>query len=345
MKDKKREFDLKDAFAAPPESYVRRTRATLDSLEEADNVKKVAWGSALAIACALVIMTTAFAAGLNNLRMRDNIAGQQLSNGNTPAASTGAVRDVDNDVTISVDDAQFDGEYLYLYFELRGNEAYQKRALDVENGYEVSVSVNGREVSPMVGSIVAEGAGVTRYAGVYKCDAAQVADVLIDVGNDKIGATFAKRVQTGTSIQRCRVYQSADGGMPEPIESFGLMGDHFKMVQVKYAAGSNLGDASLEVARDNSVMSQYTDENGACTIGILLRDVDSPDITFHLFDSDTNAASKSVTLTLAPMTEAVMVPDTITYNSEGQFDGEILHLRIETNDAADMDVTVNGQTP
>ena len=345
MKDKKREFDLKDAFAAPPESYVRRTRATLDSLEEADSVKKVAWGSALAIACALVIMTTAFAAGLNNLRMRDNIAGQQLSNGNTPAASTGAVRDVDNDVTISVDDAQFDGEYLYLYFELRGNEAYQKRALDVENGYEVSVSVNGREVSPMVGSIVAEGAGVTRCAGVYKCDAAQAADVLIDVGNDKIGATFAKRVQTGTSIQRCRVYQSADGGMPEPIESFGLMGDHFKMVQVKYAAGSNLGDASLEVARDNSVMSQYTDENGACTIGILLRDVDSPDITFHLFDSDTNAASKSVTLTLAPMTEAVMVPDTITYNSEGQFDGEILHLRIETNDAADMDVTVNGQTP
>lgn len=345
MKDKKREFDLKDAFAAPPESYVRRTRATLDSLEEADNVKKVAWGSALAIACALVIMTTAFAAGLNNLRMRDNIAGQQLSNGNTPAASTGAVRDVDNDVTISVDDAQFDGEYLYLYFELRGNEAYQKRALDVENGYEVSVSVNGREVSPMVGSIVAEGAGVTRCAGVYKCDAAQAADVLIDVGNDKIGATFAKRVQTGTSIQRCRVYQSADGGMPEPIESFGLMGDHFKMVQVKYAAGSNLGDASLEVARDNSVMSQYTDENGACTIGILLRDVDSPDITFHLFDSDTNAASKQVTLTLAPMTEAVMVPDTITYNSEGQFDGEILHLRIETDDAADMDVTVNGQTP
>ena len=345
MKDKKREFDLKDAFAAPPESYVRRTRATLDSLEEADSVKKVAWGSALAIACALVIMTTAFAAGLNNLRMRDNIAGQQLSNGNTPAASTGAVRDVDNDVTISVDDAQFDGEYLYLYFELRGNEAYQKRALDVENGYEVSVSVNGREVSPMVGSIVAEGAGVTRCAGVYKCDAAQVADVLIDVGNDKIGATFAKRVQTGTSIQRCRVYQSADGGMPEPIESFGLIGDKFKMVQVKYAAGSNLGDASLEVARDNSVMSQYTDENGACTIGILLRDVDSPDITFHLFDSDTNAASKSVTLTLAPMTEAVMVPDTITYNSEGQFDGEILHLRIETDDAADMDVTVNGQTP
>lgn len=345
MKDKKREFDLKDAFAAPPESYVRRTRATLDSLEEADSVKKVAWGSALAIACALVIMTTAFAAGLNNLRMRDNIAGQQLSNGNTPAASTGAVRDVDNDVTISVDDAQFDGEYLYLYFELRGNEAYQKRALDVENGYEVSVSVNGREVSPMVGSIVAEGAGVTRCAGVYKCDSAQVADVLIDVGNDKIGATFAKRVQTGTSIQRCRVYQSADGGMPEPIESFGLIGDKFKMVQVKYAAGSNLGDASLEVARDNSVMSQYTDENGACTIGILLRDVDSPDITFHLFDSDTNAASKSVTLTLAPMTEAVMVPDTITYNSEGQFDGEILHLRIETNDAADMDVTVNGQTP
>lgn len=344
MKDKKREFDLKDAFAAPPESYVRRTRATLDSLEEADNVKKVAWGSALAIACALVIMTTAFAAGLNNLRMRDNIAGQQLSNGNTPAASTGAVRDVDNDVTISVDDAQFDGEYLYLYFELRGNEAYQKRALDVEKGYEVSVSVNGREVSPMVGSIVAEGAGVTRCAGVYKCDAAQAADVLIDVGNDKIGATFAKRVQTSTSIQRCRVYQSADG-MPEPIESFGLMGDHFKIVQVKYAAGSNLGDASLEVARDNSVMSQYTDENGACTIGILLRDVDSPDITFHLFDSDTNAASKSVTLTLAPMTEAVMVPDTITYNSEGQFDGEILHLRIETDDAADMDVTVNGQTP
>lgn len=345
MKDKKREFDLKDAFAAPPESYVRRTRATLDSLEEADSVKKVAWGSALAIACALVIMTTAFAAGLNNLRMRDNIAGQQLSNGNTPAASTGAARDVDNDVTISVDDAQFDGEYLYLYFELRGNEAYQKRALDVENGYEVSVSVNGREVSPMVGSIVAEGAGVTRCAGVYKCDAAQTADVLIDVSNDKIGATFAKRVQTGTSIQRCRVYQSADGGMPEPIESFGLMGDHFKMVQVKYAAGSNLGDASLEVARDNSVMSQYTDENGACTIGILLRDVDSPDITFRLFDSDTNAASKSVTLTLAPMTEAVMVPDTITYNSEGQFDGKILHLRIETNDAADMDVTVNGQTP
>ena len=345
MKDKKREFDLKDAFAAPPESYVRRTRATLDSLEEADSVKKVAWGSALAIACALVIMTTAFAAGLNNLRMRDNIAGQQLSNGNTPAASTGAVRDVDNDVTISVDDAQFDGEYLYLYFELRGNEAYQKRALDAENGYEVSVSVNGREVSPMVGSIVAEGAGVTRCAGVYKCDAAQAADVLIDVGNDKIGATFAKRVQTGTSIQRCRVYQSADGGIHEPIESFGLMGDHFKMVQVKYAAGSNLGDASLEVARNNSVMSQYTDENGACTIGILLRDVDSPDITFHLFDSDTNAASKSVTLTLAPMTEAVMVPDTITYNSEGQFDGEILHLRIETDDAADMDVTVNGQTP
>ena len=121
MKDKKLEFDLKDAFAAPPESYVRRTRATLDSLEEADNVKKVAWGSALAIACALVIMTTAFAAGLNNLRMRDNIAGQQLSNGNTPATSTGAARDVDNDVTISVDDAQFDGEYLYLYFELRGN--------------------------------------------------------------------------------------------------------------------------------------------------------------------------------------------------------------------------------
>ena len=39
MKDKKREFDLKDAFAAPPESYVRRTRATLDSLEEADSVK------------------------------------------------------------------------------------------------------------------------------------------------------------------------------------------------------------------------------------------------------------------------------------------------------------------
>ena len=133
--------------------------------------------------------------------------------------------------------------------------------------------------------------------------------------------------------------------MPEPIESFGLMGDHFKMVQVKYAAGSNLGDASLEVARDNSVMSQYTDENGACTIGILLRDVDSPDITFHLFDGDANVASKSVTLTLAPMAEAVMVPDTITYNSEGQFDGEILHLRIETNDAADMDVTVNGQTP
>ena len=93
MKDKKREFDLKDAFAAPPESYVRRTRATLDSLEEADSVKKVAWGSALAIACALVIMTTAFAAGLNNMRMRDNIAGQQLSNGNTPAASTGAVRE------------------------------------------------------------------------------------------------------------------------------------------------------------------------------------------------------------------------------------------------------------
>ena len=108
---------------------------------------------------------------------------------------------------------------------------------------EASVSVNGREVSPMVGSIVAEGAGVTRCAGVYKCDAAQVADVLIDVGNDKSGATFAKRVQTGTSIQRCRVYQSADGGMPEPIESFGLIGDKFKMVQVKYAAGSNLGDA------------------------------------------------------------------------------------------------------
>ena len=345
MKENKREIDLKKAFAAPPESYVRRTKATLDSLEEADDVKKVAWGTVLAIACALVLMTTAFAAGLNNLRSRDNIAGQQLSQGGTPAASTAGARAVDTDVEISIDDAQFDGEYLYLYFEVRGNEAYQKRALAVDNGYELSVSVNGEYAAPVISNVVAAGAGATRCAGVYKCSAAQIAYVRVDVGNDAIGATAAQSVSADARIQRCRVYQTADSDVPEPAESFALMGDNFEMVQLKYEPDAWPGDFSLKMDADNSALSQYTDEYGRRTLTVLLRGENNPTVKLYVYSDNSGAAPQTITLDISPMAAAVDESYAITYQSECQFDGEILHLRVESNESADMSVTVNGQTP
>ena len=61
---KRNELDLRKAFAAPPESYIAKTRATLEQLEEEEPVKKFTFSAALALTCALLIMGGALAAGL-----------------------------------------------------------------------------------------------------------------------------------------------------------------------------------------------------------------------------------------------------------------------------------------
>ena len=73
---KRNELDLRKAFAAPPESYIAKTRATLESLEE-EPVKKFTFSVALALTCALLLMGSALAVGLSGAWRTDTITGQQ----------------------------------------------------------------------------------------------------------------------------------------------------------------------------------------------------------------------------------------------------------------------------
>ncbi len=254
MMRKRADIDLRKAFAAPPESYIAKTRATLEQLEEEEPVKKFTFSAALALTCALLIMGGALAAGLRGAWNPDNITGQdaqQLSGGQDGFARIAQC--------VSVDEALFDGRTLYArvtvdleewdgtaivpapqrYAGMTIDELADSRLSDYD--LAVSFRVNGAEQALITGWATAGDATV--YEFLYECEPADGALLNVDLSG-AFGEGTISVSALNADMNYYSIAQADADGMPELTSGGAVAGEGFACARLYFE-----GDAQGEELR------------------------------------------------------------------------------------------------
>ena len=312
---KRNELDLRKAFAAPPESYIAKTRATLEQLEEEEPVKKFTFSAALALTCALLIMGGALAAGLCGAWNPDNITGQdaqQLSGGQDGFARIAQC--------VSVDEALFDGRTLYArvtvdpeewdgtaivpapqrYAGMTIDELADSRLSD----YDLAVSsrVNGAEQALITGWATAGDATV--YEFLYECEPADGALLNVDMSSDAGHGTLNVEAHDADMTYYAASQLSADG-LPALTNGGAVAGDGFAYAQLYFAAGTEseraellnwLATATLRVDGDAEARISSRVVADGLTLGIMFLDGLPQSFTLNAHGADGVEASATYEL-------------------------------------------------
>lgn len=313
---KRNELDLRKAFAAPPESYIAKTRATLEQLEEEEPVKKFTFSAALALTCALLIMGGALAAGLCGAWNPDNIIGQdaqQLSGGQDGFARIAQC--------VSVDEALFDGRTLYArvtvdpeewdgtaivpapqrYAGMTIDELADSRLSDY--GLAMSFRVNGTEQALIDGWATAR-EGVTIYELLYECKPADSAQLNVDMSSVAGHGTLSVKAHDADMTYYAASQLSADG-LPALINGGAVAGDGFAYAQLYFAAGTEseraellnwLATATLRVDGDAEARISSRVVADGLTLGIMFPDVLPQSFTLNAHGADGVEASATYEL-------------------------------------------------
>lgn len=311
---KRNELDLRKAFAAPPESYIAKTRATLESLEE-EPVKKFTFSVALALTCALLIMGGALAAGLCGAWNPDNITGQdaqQLSGGQDGFARIAQC--------VSVDEALFDGRTLYArvtvdpeewdgtaivpapqrYAGMTIDELADSRLSDYD--LAVSFRVNGAEQALITGWATAGDATV--YEFLYECEPADGALLNVDLSG-AFGEGTISVSALNADMNYYSIAQADADGLPALTNGGAVAGDGFAYAQLYFAAGTEseraellnwLATATLRVDGDAEARISSRVVADGLTLGIMFLDGLPQSFTLNAHGADGVEASATYEL-------------------------------------------------
>lgn len=352
--------DLKRAFGALPEGYVRRTRYTLDSLEEGTQVKKTFYGAALAVTCALLMMSVGLAAGITGM----------FNGGNDPASTAAlskgggesGVMVLDENLDAEIVSAQFDGRYMYVRVAWNNAKDYY------DQNYQLSLRVNGREPGIVSGWLTAMEGGMEQYEYILECDRADAAMLSIRLGNDGRGAVLTRQLDA-RPMKYYKVTQHE--GAAALTEGYAIAGEDFGFVRVKYAMdGDGQRRQDIErLSRSNiavqgaRVASRMTDDEysldymfGAdMPTDIAISDEQTGvDMEYELLPVSelpqlAYMAGEQIAVEPEDADASAGEQEAVTTMSEAIFDGELLYLRVEATgvDAAfDLsDIRVNDGYP
>ncbi|MGI6182591.1 MAG: hypothetical protein ACOYIH_00640, partial [Candidatus Fimadaptatus sp.] len=352
--------DLKRAFGALPEGYVRRTRYTLDSLEEGTQVKKTFYGAALAVTCALLMMSVGLAAGITGM----------FNGGNDPASTAAlskgggesGVMVLDENLDAEIVSAQFDGRYMYVRVAWNNAKDYY------DQNYQLSLRVNGREPGIVSGWLTAMEGGMEQYEYILECDRADAAMLSIRLGNDGRGAVLTRQLDA-RPMKYYKVMQHE--GAAALTEGYAIAGEDFGFVRVKYAMdGDGQRRQDIErLSRSNiavqgaRVASRMTDDEysldymfGAdMPTDIAISDEQTGvDMEYELLPVSelpqlAYMAGEQIAVEPEDADASAGEQEAVTTMSEAIFDGELLYLRVEATgvDAAfDLsDIRVNDGYP
>lgn len=352
--------DLKRAFGALPEGYVRRTRYTLDSLEEGTQVKKTFYGAALAVTCALLMMSVGLAAGITGM----------FNGGNDPASTAAlskgggesGVMVLDENLDAEIVSAQFDGRYMYVRVAWNNAKDYY------DQNYQLSLRVNGREPGIVSGWLTAMEGGMEQYEYILECDRADAAMLSIRLGNDGRGAVLTRQLDA-RPMKYYKVTQHE--GAAALTEGYAIAGEDFGFVRVKYAMdGDGQRRQDIERLSRSNIAVQ-----GARVASRMTDDEYSLDYTFGadmptdiaISDEQTGVDMEYELLPVSELPQLAYMAgeqiavepedadasageqEAVTTMSEAIFDGELLYLRVEATgvDAAfDLsDIRVNDGYP
>lgn len=352
--------DLKRAFGALPEGYVRRTRYTLDSLEEGTQVKKTFYGAALAVTCALLMMSVGLAAGITGMFDGDDrpASTAALSKGGGEAS----VLVVDENLDAEIVSAQFDGRYMYVRVAWNNAKDYY------DENYQLSLRVNGREPGIVSGWLTAMEGDLEQYEYILECDRADAAMLSIRLGNDERDAVLTRQLDA-RPMKYYKVMQHE--GAAALTEGYAIAGEDFGFVRVKYAMDGDeqrrqdierLSRSNIGV-QDARVASRMTDDEYSLDFMF------GADVPTDIAISD-EQTGVDISYELMPVSELPRLAytageqiavepkdadgkgaetdekDAVTTMSEAIFDGELLYLKVEVSGVGDSfglnSIKVNG---
>ncbi len=308
---KRNELDLRKAFAAPPESYIAKTRATLESLEE-EPVKKFTFSVALALTCALLLMGSALAVGLSGAWRTDTITGQQ---GQTLSSGQGE-GGTNISEYVTVDEALFDGRTLFAKVTLAAPEqkslqsvlqdALTQGEAALPRNTLVSFRVNGVEQALIDGWATAQD-GVMVYEFLYECEPADSAQLNVDMSSDAGHGTLNVEAHDADMTYYAASQLSADG-LPALTNGGAVAGDGFAYAQLYFAAGTEseraellnwLATATLRVDGDAEARISSRVVADGLTLGIMFPDVLPQSFTLNAHGTDGVDASATYELSAA----------------------------------------------
>ncbi|MGN0743216.1 MAG: hypothetical protein ACI4L8_11220, partial [Candidatus Fimadaptatus sp.] len=337
----KSDFDLKKAFGAPPASYSRRTRATLASLEEGTQVKRISYGAALAFACIALMM-----AGLSGAWRTDITAPpvQTYERGGTPAS---AARALDEGVDMTVDSALYDGHCLYVRVTWHNPVEY------ADSDYMLTLSVNGQQPELLAGWLTEGEESVYEFLG--RCEEPEGGVLSVDIGNAERGRTVDCELKEHEEFSYYMLTPAHCTGMPVPEYGFAVSAEGFGYAELRYDQSAEgverLMTAALSLAEDDGARIASRVDGEAYELSAWCAQL--PD---SLTLSAEYADGGEVGISGFDLTEADWsAPDgprptpgaALRIDSEGQFDGELLWLRVALGGGeGELErVSVNGCEP
>ena len=342
----KSDFDLKKAFGAPPASYRRRTRATLASLEEGTQVKKVSYGAALAFACIVLMMAGGLAAGLSGA-WRTDITAPPVQTYDRGGAPTSAARALDEGVDMTVDSALYDGHCLYVRVTWHNPAEY------ADSDYMLTLSVNGQQPELLAGWLTAGEESVYEFLG--RCEEPEGGVLSVDIGDAERGRTVNCELKEHEEFSYYMLTPAHCTGMPAPEYGFAVGAEDFGYAELRYDASAEgverLMMSALSLAEDGGARIASRADGEAYELSVLCA---------KLADSLTLSAEYAdggeVGMSGFDLTESDWsAPDgprptpgaALRIDSEGQFDGELLWLRVALGGGeGELErVSVNGCEP
>ena len=342
----KSDFDLKKAFGAPPASYRRRTRATLASLEEGTQVKKVSYGAALAFACIVLMMAGGLAAGLSGA-WRTDITAPPVQTYDRGGAPTSAARAFDEGVDMTVDSALYDGHCLYVRVTWHNPAEY------ADSDYMLTLSVNGQQPELLAGWLTAGEESVYEFLG--RCEEPEGGVLSVDIGDAERGRTVNCELKEHEEFSYYMLTPAHCTGMPAPEYGFAVGAEDFGYAELRYDASAEgverLMMSALSLAEDGGARIASRADGEAYELSVLCAKL--PD---SLTLSAEYADGGEVGMSGFDLTESDWsAPDgprptpgaALRIDSEGQFDGELLWLRVALGGGeGELErVSVNGCEP
>ena len=342
----KSDFDLKKAFGAPPASYRRRTRATLASLEEGTQVKKVSYGAALAFACIVLMMAGGLAAGLSGA-WRTDITAPPVQTYDRGGAPTSAARALDEGVDMTVDSALYDGHCLYVRVTWHNPAEY------ADSDYMLTLSVNGQQPELLAGWLTAGEESVYEFLG--RCEEPEGGVLSVDIGDAERGRTVNCELKEHEEFSYYMLTPAHCTGMPAPEYGFAVGAEDFGYAELRYDASAEgverLMMSALSLAEDGGARIASRADGEAYELSVLCAKL--PD---SLTLSAEYADGGEVGMSGFDLTESDWsAPDgprptpgaALRIDSEGQFDGELLWLRVALGGGeGELErVSVNGCEP
>ena len=342
----KSDFDLKKAFGAPPASYRRRTRATLASLEEGTQVKKVSYGAALAFACIVLMMAGGLAAGLSGA-WRTDITAPPVQTYDRGGAPTSAARAFDEGVDMTVDSALYDGHCLYVRVTWHNPAEY------ADSDYMLTLSVNGQQPELLAGWLTAGEESVYEFLG--RCEEPEGGVLSVDIGDAERGRTVNCELKEHEEFSYYMLTPAHCTGMPAPEYGFAVGAEDFGYAELRYDASAEgverLMMSALSLAEDGGARIASRADGEAYELSVWCAKL--PD---SLTLSAEYADGGEVGMSGFDLTESDWsAPDgprptpgaALRIDSEGQFDGELLWLRVALGGGeGELErVSVNGCEP